>query len=217
MVVRKHRSVHKSVSHWATRPLTKLGMRSFARGIKSQHELVIHTSFFPPPTMSIPSESLLQNMFAGLNADQLIAEEQEHQNDELPAPSVLGKRTSPSGDAGSDGEDDGELPGPGGESLLSRLSPATHPNPATLQMEQTIRRMAKRLKLSNKSTSLVEQFAQVSTVGPLLKQTTDEAVIGAFVGGATDAFVRRHRCNREQTRRVTTKHRDNLISNRGRA
>ena len=47
-----------------------------------------HMSFFPPPTMFIPSESLLQNVFTGLSADQLIAEEQERQNDELPAPSV---------------------------------------------------------------------------------------------------------------------------------
>ena len=93
--------------------------------------------------MFIPSESLLQNVFTGLSADQLIAEEQERQNDELPAPSVLGKRTLPSGDARSDGEDDEELLGPGGESLPSCPSPATHLNPATLQMEQTIRRMAK--------------------------------------------------------------------------
>jgi len=142
-----------------------------AGGIKSQHELTTPQKFFPSPTMSTRSVLPPQGLFAGLTADQLIAEEQEHQADELPAPSVLGKRTTPSGDVGSDSEGDGdeEPPGRRGGGLPSHSSPGTHPNPATLQMEQTVRRMAKRLKLPNESISLVEQFSQVDTTNPLFE------------------------------------------------
>lgn len=122
--------------------------------------------------MSVVSGPLLQDLFPGLDADQLIAEEQEHQTDVLLVPSVLGKRTSPSGDAESDIEGDGESPGTEGDSLPSHLSSATHPNPATLQMEQAIRRTAKRLRLSNENISLVERFAQVSTPNSLF-ETSD--------------------------------------------
>ena len=69
----------------------------------------------------------------------------------------------------SDGRDDKEPPSPGRESSPSHLSSATHLNPGTLQMEQTIRRTAKRLKLSNESISLVEQFAQVSIASLVLE------------------------------------------------
>ena len=102
-------------------------------------------------------------LFAGLTAAEIIAQEHEHQATELSAPSALGKRTSPSGDADSDGRDDEEPPpSPGHESSPSHSTSVTHPSPGTLQMEQAIRRMAKRMKLSNESISLVEQFSQVS-------------------------------------------------------
>ena len=87
---------------------------------------------------------------------------EEHQAAELPAPSALGKHASLSGDANSNGRDDEEPLSPGCENSQSHLISVTHPNPGMLQMEQTIRRMAKWLKLLNENISLVEQFYQVS-------------------------------------------------------
>ena len=123
---------------------------------------------FSPPTMSALT-SPLDHLFPGLSPDQLIAEEQDHRAAEFSVPSTLGKRTSPSGGIDTEDEDDGESPNPGGESSPDRSSSTTRPNPRTLEMDQAIRKLAKRLKLSNESVSLVEQFTQVSTTKPLLK------------------------------------------------
>lgn len=111
----------------------------------------------------------MSTLFGGITAEDLIAEEQERQTADLSTPSTLGKRTSPSGDSDSDRhEEEEEEPAiPRGESLPSHSTSATHPNPGSLQMEQVIRRTAKRLKLPNEDISLVETFAQVSVVNPL--------------------------------------------------
>lgn len=108
--------------------------------------------------MSASSESPLDTLFPGLSPDELIAEEQDHQATEFSTPSTLRKRTSPSGGANTEDEGDRESPGPKSE---SRSNLVTRPNPGTLEVDQAVRRMAKRLKLSNESVSLVEQFAQV--------------------------------------------------------
>jgi len=118
--------------------------------------------------MPTSPESPLDALFGGISAEQLIAEEQESQDPEPLAPSVLGKRTSPSKDIDSDDEGNGESPSPGGETSPSSSSTA-HPNPATLQIGQTMRRMAKRLRFSNENVSLVEQFTQVGVINPLLE------------------------------------------------
>ena len=117
--------------------------------------------------MSASPASLLESLFAGSSTEELIAEEQEHQATEVSVPSVLGKRTSPSGGVDSDDDSDGESSIPGNDNLPSRSNSATHPNPGSLQVEQAIRRMAKRLKLSNENISLVEQFTQAS-IAPLV-------------------------------------------------
>ena len=115
-----------------------------------------------PISFASPTMSTSPGLFAGLTAVEIIAQEQEHQAAELPAPSALGKRASPSGDADSNGRDDEEPLSPGRENSQSHSILVTHPNPGMLQMEQTIRRMAKWLKLLNENISLVEQFYQVS-------------------------------------------------------
>jgi len=117
--------------------------------------------------MSTSPKSPLDGLFPGLNPDQLIAEEEAA---ELSVPSTLGKRTLPSGDTDNEYEDDGpKSPSPGGESSPDHSSSVTHPNPGTLEMDQAVRRMAKRLKLSNENLSLVEHFAQVSSTNPLCR------------------------------------------------
>jgi len=118
--------------------------------------------------MSTSPTSLLDGLFTGSSADELIAEEQEHQTTEVRAPSVLGKRTSPSGDVDSDNENDGEVPSPRTENPPSRSSSVARPTSGSLLVEQAIRRAAKRLKLSNENVSLVEQFAQVSVSLPVI-------------------------------------------------
>ena len=118
--------------------------------------------------MSNSSGSLLDALFAGLSTEQLIAEEQEHQEPELVTTSTLGKRTSMSPDPDSDDNNEEDSPGPEGASSLGRSNSVAQPNAGTLRMDQAIRRIAKRLKLSNESTSLVEQFAQVSLKDPPL-------------------------------------------------
>ena len=116
--------------------------------------------------MATSPESPLRGLFAGLSADQLIAEEQEHRAAELSTPSVLGKRPSPPGDSddNSDSEHDKEPPSQGHEHLPSSSTSATHPNPGSLLMEQAMRRTVKRLKLPNEDISLVEKFVQASIV-----------------------------------------------------
>ena len=154
-------------------------------------------ALFLSATMSVSSDPPPHSFFAGLSTEQLIAEEQEHQATRLLTHSILGKRTSPSGSIESDNEGNRESPSPGDEDSSSHPSSVTHPNPASLQMDQVIRRMAKRLKLSNESISLVEQFAQVHVPKPQLEHMTDKVVAGALVGGATGTFVRQHHCNWE--------------------
>jgi len=133
-------------------------------------------TFFSPPAMS---SSPLESLFGGLNADQLIAEEQEHQATQPLAHLVPGRRASPLGNIDSDDE---EPLIPGSESSPGLPSSATHPNPAPLQTEQVIHRMARRLKFSKENVSVVEQFSQVSIIGHCLTRTTNETVVGTFVG-----------------------------------
>lgn len=113
--------------------------------------------------MSASPDSPLHSLFTGLTTDQVIAEEQGYQTTQPPVRSILGKRTPPLGDKESDDEDDGESPNPGEGNPHSRPSSV---NPASLQMEQVVRRMAKRFKFSNESISLVEQFSQVHATKP---------------------------------------------------
>ena len=103
-------------------------------------------------------------LFANLTAEDLIAEEEGHQASEPSIPSTLGKRASQSRDSDdeSNDEDEEEPASPRNENPPSRSNGTTHPNPASLQIEQVIRRTAKRLKLPNDEISLVESFAQAS-------------------------------------------------------
>ena len=118
--------------------------------------------------MSASPSYPLDGLFPGLSPDQLIAEEEAA---ELPVPSTLRKRTLPSEDTDieDEPEDGGESPSPGDAGSQGRSSSVTHLNPGTLEMDQAVRRMAKRLKLSNENVSLVEQFSQVSSTNPLCK------------------------------------------------
>lgn len=103
----------------------------------------------------------LETLFGGLDPDQIIADEEEDLT--LPV-SILGKRTAPPGQISNGNDDDDEengSPDPEGRDLQGRSGPATQINTGTLQIEQIIRRTAKRLRLSHESTSLVEQFSQV--------------------------------------------------------
>ena len=111
--------------------------------------------------MSATPQSPLHTLFNGLSAEELIAEEQEHQVSETltPASSILGKRTSEFPE--SDNDDEGpRSPSPEGEDL-SGPSSGTQGNSGSLLTEQSIRRLGKRLRLSNEDITLVEQFAQV--------------------------------------------------------
>jgi hypothetical protein len=121
--------------------------------------------------MSTSPRSPLDDLFPGLSADQLIAEEQDHEDTEFSAPSTLGKRTSPSGGVDTEDEDEGNgrSLSPEGESSPNRPSSVTRPNSGMLEMDQAIRRTAKRLKLSNENISLVEKFTQVSLTSPPLE------------------------------------------------
>lgn len=122
-------------------------------------------------TMSTSPTSPLDRLFAGINVDQLIAEEQEHETSgSAPTPPILGKRISPSTDhdpSDSNDEDEREPSAPRGESP-SRSSSVVRPNSGSLQVDQATRRMAKRLKLSNEDICLVEKFTQASLANPPL-------------------------------------------------
>ena len=119
--------------------------------------------------MSTSPDSPLGGLFAGLSADQLIAEEEDCQGIPPPTPSTLGKRTLPPGSNENEDDSDEESASPGNESLPSNPSSLTHPNTRTLQMDQAIRKMTKRLKLSSENVSLVEQFSQVGIVDSPLR------------------------------------------------
>ena len=120
------------------------------------------------PLSTVPMSSAL---FANLTAEDLIAEEQEHQASEPSAPSTLGKRASQSRDSDNDsnGEDEEEPASPRNENLSGRSDLATRPNSGSLQMDQAIRRTAKRLKLPDDDISLLETFAQASVANSPLK------------------------------------------------
>ena len=151
------------VPHWATELLTKLGVRSLVDGIGVGTDLQSspHDSPFSPP-MSLA-------LFANLTAEDLLAEEQEHQATEPSVPSTLGKRASQSRDSDSDdGEENEEQASPRGKNPPSHSDSATPPDPGSLQMDQAIRRTVKRLKLPNEDILLVETFAQASLANPLV-------------------------------------------------
>lgn len=109
--------------------------------------------------MSVLPGPSLHTLFAGLSAEELIAAEADHQLDEefSITPSVLGKRVTRSEESESDG-DTGRSPSP---QAGDNSSQGNFTNVAALRMEQAIRRLRKRSKLSNEDTALVEQFAQV--------------------------------------------------------
>ena len=110
--------------------------------------------------MSVPPESPLNALFAGLSAEELIAAEQGHQLDpELSTiPSILGKRAARLEDNNNDDEDGADRsPSPD----VENNSPRSHTNVSALQMEQAMRKLRKWLKLSSEDTALIEQFTQV--------------------------------------------------------
>lgn len=113
--------------------------------------------------MPVPPERPPNGFFDDLDPDQLDGEEEGGQVTEPPVTPTLRKRSLQSGD--SESEDEG---GPGREDSSSQPSSATHSNAGTLQMEQTVRRTAKRLKLSNEDTAVVERFSQVNIIFLLL-------------------------------------------------
>lgn len=111
----------------------------------------------------------IETLFGDLNSDQIIADEQ----DETPPLSTLGKRSSPPGqvsndnndnDEGNDDDEGDDPPVTEDRGPRRRSSPGTQTNPRSLRVEQAIRRMAKRLRLSDENTSLVEQFSQESSL-----------------------------------------------------
>ena len=71
-------------------------------------------------------------------------------------------------DPDSDDNNDADSLGPKGASSSGCSNSVAQLNAGMLRMDQAIQRIAKRLKLSNESTSLVEQFAQVSLKAPPL-------------------------------------------------
>ena len=139
----------------------------------------------------------IQTLFGDLNPDQIIANERD-ERDETPPLSILGKRPSPARQTGNDDDNDDELdnpPGTEGRGPQDRTNPRTQMNPGSLRVEQVTRRMTKRLRLSDESVSLIEQFNQVDISCSLLKHVTDTPLAGIFVGGSTDPFVWQHNCN----------------------
>lgn len=113
----------------------------------------------------------LSNLFGGLDADELIAHEEEDQTAEPPAPSTLGKRPSPAQDDG-EGDDEEEPSNSRGEDPPGRSDSTTHSESTSLQMGQAIRRAVKRLRLSDENIALVEQFSQVSVTNLPLRTST---------------------------------------------
>lgn len=109
--------------------------------------------------MPTSSEASSHTLFAGLTAEELIAAEQEHELDPdlLATPSVLGKRTSPSGEGDSDDDTDRPL----SPDIENHSSLDAHAGTSTLRMKQAVQRLKKRLKLSSEDTVLLEQFVQV--------------------------------------------------------
>jgi hypothetical protein len=107
--------------------------------------------------MSVPPEHPLPALFAGLSAEELIAAEEVHQLDPEPLIThpVLGKRAARTEDDNSDDEA-GESPSPEPENDLGN-----HTDVSMLRMEQAVRRLKKRLRLSNEHAALIEQFVQV--------------------------------------------------------
>lgn len=112
----------------------------------------------------------LSNLFGGLDADELIAHEEEDQTAEPPAPSTLGKRPSPAQD--DEGDDEEEPSNSRGEDPPGRSDSTTHSESTSLQMGQAIRRAVKRLRLSDENIALVEQFSQVSVTNLPLRTST---------------------------------------------
>ena len=110
--------------------------------------------------MSTTSPPAPPSLFTGLDMDQLIAEEEQHQALESQSPPTLGKRLLPSRDV-SENEDE-EPPGSEDEGPAHRSAPAARLNSGSLRVGQAIRKASKRLKLSNENTSLIEQFSKAS-------------------------------------------------------
>ena len=157
----------------------------------------------------------IETLFGDLNPDQMIADERG-ERDETPPLSILGKRPSPAGqtdDDSSDNDEENDPPGTEGRGPRDRTNPGTQTNPGRLRAEQVTRRMAKRLRLSDESASLVEQFSQVGISRSLLEYVVDTMVAGICTGCSADPVVRQHHCNQGRAHRVATEHREILVSN----
>jgi len=148
--------------------------------------------------MSTSPEAPPQILFAGLSAEELIAAEQGHRAD--PEPSILGKRPSQTREGDSDDEEY-RSPSPEDRDNSGDSNPSDHANVSTLRTEQAVRRLRKRLKLSNNDTALIGQFAQVriSTFHQHWP-VADEAVAGGLDRYPSDDFVWQRYHDRERTR-----------------
>jgi hypothetical protein len=147
--------------------------------------------------MSVPSQFLPHNLFVGLDIDsELVGGEEDLPVVEPSVPSTLGKRHSPSGESSGE-EEDGESPrGPEDEPPLGRSVSVTHPNPGSLQEEQAVQRMTKRLKLSSDDTSLIERFSQVCD-GLSLGADYKRDYTGTLGLDTAGTFILQHPCSQE--------------------
>ena len=108
----------------------------------------------------------IETLFRDLNSNQIITDKQ----DKTPPFSTLRKQSSPPGQVSNNNNNNNEenLNNKGDDPLVTEdrgpqhhSSPGVQMNPRSLQVQQAIRRMVKWLRLSDKNTSLVEQFSQV--------------------------------------------------------